>query len=476
MSVIRTHSAKSPNLPLMTMSLNPKVPHERLQGRGNCAEKTLTTATNTFQKVSLSVNLTGKQVTSPQIRTANNCLGELPTELILNIIDNVEHGPDLRSSRQKDRLASKASPTDTVKRLRLVNKRFSEISRSELFQSVKVDNESQGQHFLAWYQSLQPNHRPRVSRLSVAKVHPGTIDHTGTSFKVFEEIIIMLAPGLIQLQVEFLDCFNFSPTIVKNLAHCSRLTTLHLKVATQQPDHTTQSCQTSTPQEIGNQAVHSPQYSLDSLLDALHALPKLISLDLNNCLDKCPVLLSAHLHPRLPSIVRLSANLQNGQTAFRRDQHISLCTLADALKSSLKHLVIRGSRYESERLVPVLEAVSANLQTLQLSETSVVNHCPELEFPKLRTICLDDSRFPQVHQFSSPLFQSASTLIFRTWNSGLDTNDAPLEIPDDTLAHLRQVILTHTSKPTKATVQLYKACSKNNVDLFLMDRNIDVVF
>ncbi|KAH9823199.1 hypothetical protein DFH28DRAFT_946355 [Melampsora americana] len=470
MSVIENPSAKSFHSPLTTMSLNSKVTLERLQGREKYAEKTFTT-TSTFQKMTPCVNPTRTQVPSPQVRSVSNCLGELPTELILNIIHHFTCEADLGLSGQKNRLAAKHSSIDTIKRLRLVNKRFSEISRSKLFQSVKIENDLQGRDFVKWYQSLQPNHRPRVSRLSVAKIHAGFIDRRSTSFKVFEQVITMLAPGLIQLQVEFLDCFMFSSTVVKNLARCSSLTTLHLKVATQQPCDAIQSSQ-----KLGNQLVHSAQYSLDSLLDALHALPNLISLDLNNCLDRCPVLLSANTHPRLPSIVRLSANLQNGQTAFRRDQHISLCTLADALKSSLKHLVIRGSRYESERLVPVLEAVSANLQTLQLSETSVVNHCPQLEFPKLRTISLDDSRFPQVHQFSSPLFQSASTLIFRTWNSGLDTNDAPLEIPDDTLAHLRQVILTHTSKPTKATVQLYKACSKNNVDLFLMDRSMDVVF
>ncbi|EGG11935.1 uncharacterized protein MELLADRAFT_89061 [Melampsora larici-populina 98AG31] len=249
MSVIETHRNESSYSPLMAMSLNPRLTHERLQIHEKRTEKTLTT-TNTFQKMTPSVNCTGKQVTSPQIPSASNCLGELPTELILNIIHNLAHGPDLGSSRQHDRLAAKHSSADTIKRLRLVNKRFSEISRSELFQSVKIDNEFQGRDFVRWYQSLQPNHRPRVSRLSVGKVHAGIIGRTSTtstSFKVFEEIIIMLAPGLIQLQVEFLDCLDFSPTAVKNLAHCCRLQILHLKVATQQPCDATQ-----LPQE-GNQ-------------------------------------------------------------------------------------------------------------------------------------------------------------------------------------------------------------------------------
>ncbi|KAG0148094.1 hypothetical protein CROQUDRAFT_26589, partial [Cronartium quercuum f. sp. fusiforme G11] len=161
-------------------------------------------------------------------------LGDLPIELILNISRHLNLEVDFRSCQRKFRSKATHSYTHILKTLRLVNKTFSEIFVPDLFRSIKIDNESKAKDFVKWYRSFAPNYRPRVLRLSVGKVRSDyDEDPECVSYGVFEQIISLAAPHLVQLQIEFVDGLHFSPLVLKNLAHCGHLSTLHLKIAVQ---------------------------------------------------------------------------------------------------------------------------------------------------------------------------------------------------------------------------------------------------
>lgn len=407
-------------------------------------------------------------------------LQDLPLEILYEILNHLLL-PDLMETNS---IKSYHHPSQLhpFKNLRLINKTFSQLLVYPLFRSIKIEHQSQASDCLNWYQAYESHQRPSVFRLSISKVKTfkEDEDEDGIRFKTFEDLIDLLAPNLIQLQVIFKSNLESSQAILKSYKRCRQLSTLHLNIHSPSPLHLSTSSLTSQPTNVGGMITgsgHQQQtYSPHILLDLLNALPCLNTLDLHQSLYPCsaPSSFKSHDHQWLGKIVNLSFDLQSHRAGDLDHQMYILSKLTHSFSSSLKTLEIRGSRYDSIQLLPILTSISSHLELLHLSEISILEHCSHLQFPKLQTLWFDDVRFPNLIELGSSIFESVSTLILRTWNAGLDLNESPPLVPIHQLSQLKRIILTHVSRPTKATVPLYMSCARAGVELYLIRHQINL--
>jgi hypothetical protein len=73
-------------------------------------------------------------------------------------------------------------------------------------------------------------------------------------------------------------------------------------------------------------------------------------------------------------------------------------------------------------------------------------------------------------EFNSPFFHQITTLVLRRWNG----TDVPLDIPVETFASLKRVILTYTSRVSLDTITLSKACQDACIDLLASTKSVDL--
>ncbi|MBW0480929.1 hypothetical protein O181_020644 [Austropuccinia psidii MF-1] len=332
-----------------------------------------------------------------------------------------------------------------------------------------IGTDTSARSFLEWCKhDFYKANRPKVRRLTIKNLGPRAISPSPPviSYAVFEDILEALAPELRQLKVGFSNCFQFSHKLLTHFKRANQLSVLHLQSSSSHPQVISQqSSEVLAPPYL-------PQlYDPHQLFTALASLPNLVQLDLNDCLDYCSPLTFYSAFNSLPPIRHLIVNVKCEHLSFSSSRHMTLRHLCATISDSLKVLEIRGARYNPAKFVQVLATVQQGLEALSLSNISLVEHCNRLEFSRLRTLQLNDSRYLSDDAFHSGMFQQLVTLLIRTWN----VIDEPLVIPLGRLTKLRRVILTHATQSSPDTIVLSKACQASNVDCLLTNQSVELI-
>ncbi|KAA1095193.1 hypothetical protein PGT21_036509 [Puccinia graminis f. sp. tritici] len=386
---------------------------------------------------------------------------DLPIEMMLEIITW------LPRSREKARRKSKQiSPR---KALRLTSRFLAVALEPFLLDAVSISCASSARDFLKWCtECVAQNRDPPVRRLSISNVgHPslGITNPQLVFYNVFEGILSVISPCLHQLKVEFYNCFEFSDKIVHSFGRATRLWALHLQI-NGQPPRLNPVPQVPMRDASANLDLHDPY----PFLASLRALPSLSELDLNNCLDYCMSLDTNPDSNLLPCVQHLSINIDSHSTSLPSHPHKFLLELCRVFSESLLILEIKGSRYDSSKLLPVLGATRRRLEALYISDVALAQKCQELKFPRLRTFMLDDSRYLTRDEFRSPFFEQISTLVLRRWKG----TDVPLEIPVEAFPNLNRVVLTYTSHITLDIASLLKECQGACIDLLATPKSVNL--
>ncbi|OAV99850.1 hypothetical protein PTTG_12645 [Puccinia triticina 1-1 BBBD Race 1] len=388
---------------------------------------------------------------------------DLPVEIVLNIIAWLP-----RSAKEARRKSKQHSIIQSFKALRLTSKPLAGIVAPVLLDAVNISSTSSARGFLKWCTDCAAQNRdPPVRRLSIRNVgHPSlSVNPQLVPYDVCEDILSVIAPGLCELKIVFYDCFEFSDKIANSFRRARRLWALHLQINTQTPQCTSVPTTATLDAQV-NLKLHNPY----PFLTSLRALPSLSELDLNNCLDHCMPLGSTGQFPSLPCVQHLRIIIDNNSTSSPSHPHKFLFELCRAISDSLLILEIKGSRYEPSKLVPVLAVARRRLEALYLSDVVLVQKCRELDFPRLRTFMLDDSRYLTRGEFYSPMFEQINTLVLRRWMG----TDVPLDVPVEAFPNLNRVVLTHTSHLTPDITSLVRQCQDGNIELLASAKSMNL--
>ncbi|PLW40480.1 hypothetical protein PCANC_09354 [Puccinia coronata f. sp. avenae] len=388
---------------------------------------------------------------------------DLPVEIVLDIIAWLP-----RSGKERRRKSKPHSIIQSFKALRLTSKSLAGVLTPVLLNAVNISCSSSARDFLEWCkQYTSQNRDPPVRRLTITNVgHPSLSNKLqAIPYEVFEDILSAISPSLHQLKIVFDDCFEFSPKIAHSFQRAQKLWALHLQILSK-PPHLNMPPPASTPNPPGGLQLHDPC----RFLACLKALPSLSELNLNNCLDYCRPLTMNDELTSLPPVQHMSVSIESHSTSLPSEPHKFLLELCRAMSDSLLILQIRGSRYDSSKLLPVLAATRSRLEALHLGDAGLVQNFRQWRFPRLRTFLLDDSRYLTREEFNSPFFHQITTLVLRRWNG----TDVPLDIPVETFASLKRVILTYTSRVSLDTITLSKACQDACIDLLASTKSVDL--
>lgn len=389
---------------------------------------------------------------------------DLPVEILLNIFAWLPH-----SNEEQERLerckASHQSITHSLKALRLTSRSLSIFLAPVLFDAIQISNTSSARGFFRWCSERGfRGNRPPVRRLTISNVASPSISKPATHlipYDIFEDLLVLLTSSLHQLKIEFSDCFTFSEKMALAFRRAKQLSVLHLRI-TKKARHPNSSPSRTRPTHL---------HDARPFLKFLGALPNLFELNLGNCLDHCMSLDINDQMTCLPLVRHLVVNFDKQSSLLPNNPHTLLLQLCSAIADSLLILEIKGSRYDPGKLISLLRVTQERLEALHLSDTSLVPECAGLQFPRLRSFRLDDSRYLTPAEFRSPLFERVNTLVLRTWGG----TDVPLDVPVETFPNLKRIILTHTPHFTRDILPLFKACNAASVNLLSSSGSIDLI-
>ncbi|KAI7959374.1 hypothetical protein MJO28_003165 [Puccinia striiformis f. sp. tritici] len=382
----------------------------------------------------------------------NMTLLDLPVEIVLDIVGWLR-----RSGTKENRKSRHNTSFQSFKALRLTSRSLAGILAPVLLDAVNISCITSARDFLEWCaECADHNREPPVRRLTIRNVgHPSSPSDNPqlVPYHLLEDILLAIAPSLHQLKIHFYDCFEFTDKITHSFRRAKKLWALHLEVNPHLP--------------------HSNPVPLTSpypFLSSLKALTSLSELNLNNCLDHCMPLETRYPFTPLPCVQHLSVRIDSSSTSSPSEPHKFLLELCRAISNSLLILEIKGSRYDSSKLLPVLSVTRRRLEALSLSDAGLVQKCNRLKFPRLRTLFLDDSRYLTREEFYSPFFEQLNTIVLRRWCG----TDVPLDIPVEAIPNLNRVILTYTAHLTPDTIPLFKACQDSGIELLASAKSVDL--
>ncbi|KAI9625088.1 hypothetical protein H4Q26_016475 [Puccinia striiformis f. sp. tritici PST-130] len=345
----------------------------------------------------------------------NMTLLDLPVEIVLDIVGWLR-----RSGTKENRKSRHNTSFQSFKALRLTSRSLAGILAPVLLDAVNISCITSARDFLEWCAECADHNREPPVRAA-------------NQSKCWAPFLLSDNPQLLQT--------------------AKKLWALHLEVNPHLP--------------------HSNPVPLTSpypFCSSLKALTSLSELNLNNCLDHCMPLETRYPFTPLPCVQHLSVRIDSSSTSSPSEPHKFLLELCRAISNSLLILEIKGSRYDSSKLLPVLSVTRRRLEALSLSDAGLVQKCNRLKFPRLRTLFLDDSRYLTREEFYSPFFEQLNTIVLRRWCG----TDVPLDIPVEAIPNLNRVILTYTAHLTPDTIPLFKACQDSGIELLASAKSVDL--
>lgn len=403
--------------------------------------------------------------TQPSTTSITNLPYEV-IELILNIL--------LQSL--KDDGQPKSLLTIFTGQLRLVSKAWADAFRDRLYLSLTIVNDQRSCQVLShWNQVTDPTQViPRTQKLSIKQLWIGdpietNRDESFSSFANLDRLLLLFADSLTELELEFIDCFDFPSSTVQIINKLKCLSILRISIIAERIITLNNNL---APSWSGTRGSHQPNH----LVPILRAARNLTQLDFNH-LPHLP-LPHAPLPSSLPAIYQLEFDY------FGQQSSETLVNLCLALKNSLRVLSIRGFRQDPLRLVPVFEAVRDQLEGLFVSDETLLTHVFEQSFPCLRVFRINYWAECIGQFLTRPLFHQLTTLAL--YSHTVHRRRRRFRVnPFQSNPALQQLIFTHTHVEDQPPSNYVEACRVQGVELihigqgdiqYIMVRNLLALF
>lgn len=344
-----------------------------------------------------------------------------------------------------------------IGQLRLVCKSWSSILLHRLYQSLCIEDDEHSNKILSHWRSS--NHLaaayeiPRTQKLSIKQLWVGSPscvrrDESFSGFCNLDQLSLLFAESLIELDLEFIDCFDFPSTTVRSLGKLKYLSSLRISIIAERiipPDQ-------HQPIWIGSRGSYRP----DSLLPVLLASRSLQSLDFCR-LPALPV-------PRgpLPACLPLIRHLEFDYMGDQSSE--ALVNLCLALKPSLRILSVRGFRQDTHQLKPVFETLRDNLEGLFISNETLLADVLDLSFPCLKVLRINYWAECIGRFLDRPMFENVTTIALYSHTIYRRRRQFRTD-PFRHIPNLKQMIFTHTRVGDEAPYNYSEACQRRGIRL-----------